>query len=130
MTIVIIPSFPANQQAELTAAANAWPLPYWDWAAKKSRDSSEPDYNVPLIVLPKNIQVSTPTGQTTINNPMYDFTTPKPMGDYGVNSVLSIDDIPVRYIYALVEEDILAHHRHVLLLRSMHGDKQMSTSYH
>jgi tyrosinase len=97
MTNVVIPTFPADQQAELTAAANAWRLPYWDWAEKKSRGSSPPDYNVPLIVLPKTIKVTTPTGQTTINNPMYDFTTPKPMGDYGVNSLLDIEGIPVRY---------------------------------
>jgi tyrosinase len=97
MIQVIIPSFPADQQDELTDAANAWRLPYWDWAAKKSRCSSQPEYNVPLIVLPKTIQVNTPSGQTTINNPLYDFTTPKPMGDYGVNSLIAVDNLPVRY---------------------------------
>jgi len=97
MTEEVIPTFPADQQANLTAAANAWRLPYWDWAATKVRGSSEPDYTVPLIVLKKSIEVSTPTGQTTIKNPMYSFTTPRPMGDYGINSLQSIDEFPVRY---------------------------------
>lgn len=94
MTTEIIPTFPANQQADLTAAANTWRLPYWDWAAKKVRGSSEPDYAVPLIVLNETIEVSTPTGQSTIKNPMYSFTTPQPMGDYGVNSLQSINEFP------------------------------------
>jgi tyrosinase len=95
MVDVVIPSFPKDKQAELTAAANAWRFPYWDWAAKKVRDPSKPaGYYVPLIVENKMINVVTPLGPTIIPNPMYAFTTPFPMGTHGI---VGFSDIPVAY---------------------------------
>ena len=71
----LITTFPQDQQANLNAAADSWRLPYWDWAAKKN-DGGSINFNVPNILKQPTIQVITPTGPQTFNNPTYKFSTP------------------------------------------------------
>lgn len=92
----IIPGYPENQQAALQAAADTWRFPYWDWAQKKQRSPGQPaNYDVPLIVKPANVDVLTPTGKTTIANPVYAFHSTKAMGDFDQYSLEPVGNAPV-----------------------------------
>ncbi|KZT38875.1 Di-copper centre-containing protein [Sistotremastrum suecicum HHB10207 ss-3] len=91
----IIPTFPDEDQDKLTESANAWRLPYWDWAAKKKRESSRiATYEAPLIVKEPTVTVQTSTGPTEIPNPMHSFRTERPMGEYGINALHPVGGFP------------------------------------
>jgi len=73
-----MPTDPATQDS-LNAAAKAWRVPYWDWAAHNE---------VPILCQNKNIDVTTKFGTATIKNPMYQYDLPagKTFGTMGPGS--------------------------------------------
>jgi tyrosinase len=88
--------FDVSQRDELRRAADAWRLPYWDWAIPKPdwRDPTNKSKfgpNVPKIITMKNVVVRTRTGTAEVANPMWQFVLPQPpdgtatMSTYGVN---------------------------------------------
>jgi Common central domain of tyrosinase len=87
----IIPQYPQDQQAGLVDAANAWRLPYWDWAVTNA---------LPDIATKPTFTVNRFDGQTVdIANPLYKFTMPggKNMGTGGVQSISAGNEVlPVR----------------------------------
>ncbi|KAJ7501178.1 hypothetical protein B0H11DRAFT_1713961 [Mycena galericulata] len=89
----IIPTFDVSQQALLKAEASKWRLPYWDWAAKKKRGDKE-IYDAALILKDKNVTVFTSTGETSIPNPIWEFSTSEPMGNLGIEPLQYQDDPP------------------------------------
>ncbi|KAK5133981.1 hypothetical protein LTR08_007101 [Meristemomyces frigidus] len=60
-------SFPASQQAAMKGAASTMRFPYWDWAAQPTPGGT----TLPVVVSERTISVNTPTGQQTINNPLF-----------------------------------------------------------
>ncbi|KAJ7218944.1 hypothetical protein C8J57DRAFT_1596327 [Mycena rebaudengoi] len=83
----IIPTFHPSDHARLEAEAQKWRLPYWDWATKKTRGGKQ-IYDVPLIFREEKVTVTTSTGQTTISNPLWMFSTaPAEMGKWGIKPV-------------------------------------------
>ena len=82
-----IKNYATSERGPLEEAARAWRLPYWDWAMKKKlpENPQKRDYNVPLVVLEKDVHIRLPTGsgQGTCRNAFYQFTMPKgiAMGD-------------------------------------------------
>jgi tyrosinase len=61
--------FPAGQQRDLyTAAASSLRLPYWDWAKSPAGGHVLPDF----MVQPR-INVVTPQGSNSIDNPLYSY---------------------------------------------------------
>ena len=89
----VIPAFDPSQHEQLKAAAREWRLPYWDWAAKKQRGDKK-IYDAALILKDKDVKVLTSTGQTTIPNPLYQFTTPEAMGKWGIEPIQYDDNPP------------------------------------
>lgn len=65
-------SYPASQKQTMVNAANQMRWPYWDWAAHPA--SGLP--TLPRIVTDYSVTVNAPSGQRTLNNPLfrYDFT--------------------------------------------------------
>jgi tyrosinase len=57
----------SDQQRYLSAAQNLR-IPYWDWAAPQNGGNTVPD----VLVQPQ-ITVNTPSGQQTIDNPVYSY---------------------------------------------------------
>lgn len=57
-----------KDHVELEAAAKAWRLPYWDWAANNQ---------VPLLAQEKEVQVTTKFGTSPIKNPLYQYDLPE-----------------------------------------------------
>ncbi|KAF7341393.1 Di-copper centre-containing protein [Mycena venus] len=82
----VIPTFDISQQALLKAEARKWRLPYWDWAAKKKRGDKEV-YDAALILKDRNVTVFTSTGETSILNPMWNFSTSGPMENLGIKPI-------------------------------------------
>ena len=80
------------ERPALLEAARTWRLPYWDWAAKKPLPDNPQlqDYNVPLVVLTKDVRIRLPTvlGYGSYPNAFYQFTMPKgiAMGDDSLRS--------------------------------------------
>src|SRR5437763_680397 len=86
----IIPKFPEADRGDLTKAAAAWRLPYWDWAAKKKRGTNPPAYDVPLIVKDPRIEVvGYDLKSVYVDNPMYRFMMPdgERMGCSGISDI-------------------------------------------
>lgn len=80
----IIPTFHESERKELKKAADLWRFPFWDWAVKKpSEDGEHPNYNVPKIIRPVEVEVRTPDGSAKIPNPFHQFwmANGKTMGD-------------------------------------------------
>lgn len=99
----VIPTFDDSHHQRLRVEAQAWRLPYWDWAAKKQGAVGEPaGYDTALILKDRSVDVMTPTGIASIPNPMYEYTTTVPMGDLGITSVQWNDpaDPPAKVRYA------------------------------
>ncbi|KAI9810350.1 MAG: hypothetical protein M1827_006317 [Pycnora praestabilis] len=67
----IVNEFPAGpQQDNYTAAAADFRIPYWDWAVvPPSGEDILPD-----SISSETVQVTTPNGTTTINNPLFSYT--------------------------------------------------------
>lgn len=84
----VIPTFGASQHEQLKAEARKWRLPYWDWAAKKQRPGEkELVYDAALILKDSDVKVTTSTGETTIPNPLYQFTAPGAMENWGIEPI-------------------------------------------
>ncbi|KAK8055867.1 Di-copper centre-containing [Apiospora rasikravindrae] len=60
----IAAQYTGNNAATYQTAAEQWRMPYWDWAA---------DPHLPASASTATITVNGPTGQTTINNPLYSY---------------------------------------------------------
>ncbi|KAF5594587.1 uncharacterized protein FSUBG_9407 [Fusarium subglutinans] len=63
--------------AEWQEAADAWRLPYWDWARKQKYNDK---YSLPLILTFKVVTVyppDHPKGLTGVTNPFYEFKNPE-----------------------------------------------------
>ena len=76
----VIPQFPAKEQPALKKAADQWRYPFWDFAAKKpNADGTEWNYDAPLCIKEKEVEVKVPGGTETIHNPFYSFRMP---GDF------------------------------------------------
>ncbi|KAL9032333.1 MAG: hypothetical protein Q9214_008013, partial [Letrouitia sp. 1 TL-2023] len=79
--------FPSSERSKLLEAAESWRWPYWDWAMKKPVPGQphKVDYNVPLVILTREVQIRLPTtlGYGNVPNAFYQFTMPKgiTMGD-------------------------------------------------
>lgn len=77
MNEIVIPTFDASLREQLEGEARKWRLPYWDWAAKKQR-KTEMIYDAALILRDRDVKVLLApfgTEETTIPNPIYQFTT-------------------------------------------------------
>jgi hypothetical protein len=60
-----IKSYPEEARGDLLKAAQAWRLPYWDWAGKKPDDYANPqnwDYNMPQAFLKPEVLIRLPPG--------------------------------------------------------------------
>ncbi|KAJ6105130.1 hypothetical protein N7523_010204 [Penicillium sp. IBT 18751x] len=80
MIMEVIPQFPEDQQAAWREKADAWRLPFWDWA----RSGRVPDLaKYPTITVPKP-----EGGRIRIDNPLFQFRMPtdKPMRSEGVGT--------------------------------------------
>ena len=80
----IIPTFQESEHKELKKAANQWRWPFWDWATKKKQTpTDQPNYNVPKIIRPPQVEVRTPDGSAMVRNPFHGFEMPEgvAMGD-------------------------------------------------
>lgn len=95
---VIPESFDPSQHEQLRAEARKWRLPYWDWAAKKQRTGEQgKHYDAALILKDPTVTVTDSTGERTIPNPMWAFTTaPNEMGKWGIKPVQYDDEDPTK----------------------------------
>lgn len=75
----IIPTFPESDRADLIEAANAFRLPFWDWACKKPGENGEYNYDVPKLVRLHEVEVRVPGGTSKIKNPFWQFSMPDGM---------------------------------------------------
>ncbi|OCK73056.1 Di-copper centre-containing protein [Lepidopterella palustris CBS 459.81] len=66
----VVNSFPASQQSRWATAASTIRIPYWDWAMAPPSGQSD----VPTLIRDKTVSVTTPSGQQTIDNPLYQYT--------------------------------------------------------
>ncbi|KAF3912744.1 Tyrosinase [Dactylellina cionopaga] len=66
------PSSPENFQARYRIAAETFRLPYWDSAQLKTR-GGRTSLNVPYLCTLPQIDVFSPTGTVTIDNPLYSY---------------------------------------------------------
>ncbi|KAI1105912.1 Di-copper centre-containing protein [Jackrogersella minutella] len=75
-----IKKYPQKDRPELLEAVKTWRLPFWDWAQKKpvGGNSKKRDYNVPLAILKKevDIRMPTPEGHGLCQNALYQFNMP------------------------------------------------------
>lgn len=60
----IAASYPEKDRAKYVTAAKTLRIPYWDWA-------SNPD--IPRSMTTSKINVNTPTGMQSIDNPLYQY---------------------------------------------------------
>lgn len=63
-TQTIAQQYPDAVRSKYVAAAQTFRIPYWDW----SMQSSMPD-----VVSVPSLQINTPTGQQTVDNPLYTY---------------------------------------------------------
>ncbi|KAK8066160.1 hypothetical protein PG997_012907 [Apiospora hydei] len=57
-------SYPAETRNQYIAAAVTLRFPYWDWVAKAA---------LPPIVTQTTVTINSPTGRTTVNNPLFQY---------------------------------------------------------
>lgn len=60
-------TFTGTDKTKYVAAAQLLRFPYWDWAAADTQS------HLPSIVKQSTVVVTAPTGQKTINNPLYSY---------------------------------------------------------
>ncbi|KAF2196129.1 Di-copper centre-containing protein [Delitschia confertaspora ATCC 74209] len=75
----VIATFPTNQQQRWKNAAATLRMPYWDWAKVPPNGEA----STPTSIRDKTVTVTTPSGQQTIDNPLYSYnfgTVPSEMG--------------------------------------------------
>lgn len=65
----VIATFPSGQQQRWRNAASTFRMPYWDWATVALGGP-----NVPAEITTQRVTVTKPSGQVTINNPLYSYT--------------------------------------------------------
>ncbi|KAF2177857.1 Di-copper centre-containing protein [Zopfia rhizophila CBS 207.26] len=65
----VINTFPSNQQQRWKNAAATLRMPFWDWARAPPSGES----NVPTLIRDKQVTVTKPEGQRTIDNPLYQY---------------------------------------------------------
>ncbi|KAF7537431.1 hypothetical protein G7054_g3742 [Neopestalotiopsis clavispora] len=75
-----------GEEDQFLTALESWRFPYWDWALKKPlSDSTNHDYNVPLVIRDMKVQIRQPgsAGLLPYINAFYQFTMPNgiTMGD-------------------------------------------------
>ena len=98
----IIPQYTDDSNRDLwTQAAQAWRLPYWDWAIRKAdKAGGSPNYNIPQIFQDAQIQITVASGPIIVDNPVYRFSMPngKPMGTSGITNIggIPVLSTPVR----------------------------------
>jgi tyrosinase len=65
----VINTFPESQRQRWRNAANGLRMPYWDWAVAppSGQDST------PSLIRDQRVTVTTPSGQQTIDNPLYKY---------------------------------------------------------
>ncbi|KAK4691376.1 hypothetical protein P7C71_g5612, partial [Lecanoromycetidae sp. Uapishka_2] len=93
--------FQIAERPDLYEAARTWRLPYWDWAMKKPlpENPSKMDYNVPLVVLTKEVRIRQPTilGYGPYPNAFYQFTMRDriEMGDKSLRNTDPLKDLRI-----------------------------------
>ena len=107
MIDVIIPRYPNHEglHKRLKASANAWRLPYWDWALVKPLDRQLTlekvvrSYKMPLIAIKKEFYIMTSAGFAKVRNPMYQFVMPnkEPMENHGIYHYYNVDSDRLQY---------------------------------
>jgi tyrosinase len=66
----VVQQFPAGKKRQKYAkAASTFRVPYWDWAI--APPAGKP--TLPLVLTQSTISVTTPSGQQTISNPLYNY---------------------------------------------------------
>ena len=96
-----IKQYPKPARFDLYEAARTWRLPYWDWAMKKPlpENPQKRDYNVPLVVLTKEVCIRLPTipGYGKYPNAFYQFTMPRgiEMGDESLENTDPLKDLRI-----------------------------------
>lgn len=73
----IAPTYPESNRAVYLAAAQTLRIPFWDWSV---------DANIPAVANVSSIQINTPNGQKTIDNPLYRYSFPPTAADTGIVS--------------------------------------------
>ncbi|EPS38104.1 hypothetical protein H072_8125 [Dactylellina haptotyla CBS 200.50] len=68
----IVATYPDNLRPRYQAAADAFRIPYWDFGQLKTRGGVT-SLNVPYLCTLPSVEVFTPTGMSTIDNPLYSF---------------------------------------------------------
>jgi tyrosinase len=66
----VIAEFPSDQQQRWKRAAATLRMPYWDWAM----DPGNGQPTVPTAIRDQQVTVIKPSGEQTINNPLYSYT--------------------------------------------------------
>jgi tyrosinase len=60
----IAQSYPPDQQANYTAAAATWRMPYWDWAVNAA---------LPDVLTAPTVTINAPSGVQNIDNPLFNY---------------------------------------------------------
>ncbi|KAF3914599.1 Tyrosinase [Orbilia brochopaga] len=79
----IVQTFPDDLRPRYQTACDNFRIPYWDSAQLKTR-GGRTSLNVPYLCTLPTVEVYTPTGTTTIDNPLYSFKFPN--GSSGITS--------------------------------------------
>ncbi|KIW05630.1 uncharacterized protein PV09_03501 [Verruconis gallopava] len=66
--IAVANEFQGSDQQRYLSAAQNLRIPYWDWAAPQNDSNVVPD-----VLIQQQISVNTPSGQQTIDNPLYTY---------------------------------------------------------
>ena len=96
-----VKKYAKSERDDLYEAARTWRMPYWDWAMKKPLPENplRRDYNVPLVVLTKEVSIRLPTvfGYGTYPNAFYQFTMPGgiEMGDESLENTDPLKDLRI-----------------------------------
>lgn len=99
-----ISNFLNEERTSLEKAAQAWRLPYWDWALKKPdpQNPQKRDYNVPLVIRSTEVKIRRPLspGLVPFPNAFYQFTMPGkiPMGDASLSNKDPLKDLAIKKI--------------------------------
>ena len=75
----IAQTYPDSSIDEYVAAAQTLRLPYWDWTM---------DADIPAIANVSTIQINTPNGPQTIDNPLYHYAFPPLAAQLGLVSLI------------------------------------------
>ncbi|KAH6901187.1 tyrosinase [Coprinopsis sp. MPI-PUGE-AT-0042] len=91
MSNKIIGQYVLNKRPGMKALADQVHPPYWDWAVKEERTKDGEmvlEYNVPRMVKQKMVTISLPQGgETTVDNPFYNFKADDALGEFSINAV-------------------------------------------